>query len=457
MVGTLDSQIIKKFKEFQTETNQYNDLNIEDVKFKNIPLEKIANFPSLSYTYGKVDLTIDEYKQLNLKEKENYYPLVGASLENNQISGYVFKDRLTENSLSNKNVITWTRVDASKFFIQEKEVTINDDSFVMDVNEDFDLKYVKFATNSILLSQIYNWGKKATKSKVRNNSIPIPIGLNDKYNSIEIQNIISNFIDFWDNNYVAKFNKRINQKNNIYKKIKKVLLSSTFSLDEKLIELFNKFASEKDITLKLEDISFIEEAFKLKVDFISGNTEYTKEYYRKIENKGKYPLMTGSLNAVASVKEIMTNHIIDSLPSISFNKDNDAGSKAFYHEKPFIVGGHHYRVKLKDEFEEDIYCKYIYYLLQKVFDRKKFYQKKAPRANSSVIGEELFFIPKSKGRYSSLDIQKILVEFWEKIMQNIDNKLENFDKMLDLTDTFSKALLYQTFNNIEAKKEVFDD
>jgi hypothetical protein len=56
MIGTLDSQVIEKFKEFQKNTGKYLDLTIEDIELELLPLDfgdiTDANIPEKYKTLG---------------------------------------------------------------------------------------------------------------------------------------------------------------------------------------------------------------------------------------------------------------------------------------------------------------------------------------------------------------------------------------------------------------------
>lgn len=47
------------------------------------------------------------------------------------------------------------------------------------------------------------------------------------------------------------------------------------------------------------------------------------------------------------------------------------------------------------------------------------------------------------------NIQSLLVEFWEMILNNIDDRFIKFDNIERLTDKIDEAFLYRTFSKIE--------
>lgn len=177
-----------------------------------------------------------------------------------------------------------------------------------------------------------------------------------------------------------------------------------------MVKQFNEF-KEKNENYKglfLEKIIFDKVSLSSLVDFKTGYGEYTKKYCAL--NPGEYPLMTGSLEVKNYVEAIDDSHIIRN-ESISYNKDNDAGSKAFYHNEPYIVGAHHYVLSIKKD--ETLTVKYLYYIMKNIFDRNKFYQSKNV-ANSSLIGTFDAYVPQDTDNYSSIQIQNAIVEFLER-------------------------------------------
>lgn len=272
MVGTLDYQVIEKFKEFQKKIGKYADLNIEDVEFELLPLHQVANFPAMTRIAGGVDISIDDFNSLPEEEKNNYFALVSGTVENNQVSGYIHKDRLSSNSLSSPNVISWTRINGQCFFIQARPVCTNDDSFIMDVNQNkFILKYVQYATMQVMRSKSFDWGNKAGKNKVKEIEIPIPITLNENYKSAYLQNILVEFLEFWKINYTDVFRQTINHQKPIIEKIKKALILATLRYDKTVVNSFNEFASNKGFNLKLDEIKFENTTLGNIIDLIGGD------------------------------------------------------------------------------------------------------------------------------------------------------------------------------------------
>jgi hypothetical protein len=54
---------------------------------------------------------------------------------------------------------------------------------------------------------------------------------------------------------------------------------------------------------------------------------------------------------------------------------------------------------------------------------------------------------------SSKSLQKLLVEFWETIIGQIDKQLENYQRILEVADIIDRGFLYRTFNKIDWSKK----
>ena len=218
--------IKNKFRKYAQENSI--DFGITDIKFETKKLNTIANFPSLKRVSGGFDLEIEEYAKLEEYNKDNYYPLITGTVTNNQISGYVHKDNLEDGSLSNKNVISWTRINADNFFLQDKPVCTNDDSFVLEQHENYVREFIRYSILETMRMKNFDWGNKAGQRKIKNIDILIPQPMQN-YSSFEIQKILTSFINNI-NNEIEKYFNKYDRAHNIAKKLRETYLARTFSL-----------------------------------------------------------------------------------------------------------------------------------------------------------------------------------------------------------------------------------
>jgi len=458
MIGSLDSQVIEKFKEFQQKSGKYLDLDIKDVEFKkknfNDIIDEFIKGSTPKYSSSSTNTIVIKSGQArgnyNVFDFKNtaYLDLTKVKnpkyLQNGDIlintTGVGTAGRVTLFDLSGNYVsdshITALRYDLSSFY-------------------KFYLLYffVNFGFKKLEKMAEGSGGQvELSMEKIKLLVIPIPKDNNENYKSIDIQKIIVEFLEYSFDN-LERLKSNINKKYNLVTKMKKSLIPSTFKRTA-IKNKFRKYAQENDIDFEITDITFNNEnTFGSIFEFNGGSSKYTKPYYTNPKNKGDYPLLTGSTHIVEFIKP-MNQHDINDAPAISYNKDNDKGSLAFYHTEPFIVGGHHYALKLKNEFLKNIDLKYSYYSLSEHFFKNMYYQSKETRANSGVIKNVKFLIPEPLQAFSSIKIQQILANFIENVENELETKFLNpINKCLEVIEKYKETYLKRTFNKIVWSKK----
>ena len=186
-----DPFIINKFNKWSKDNNY--DIQANDIILKKKKLEEIADFPRMEMALGKPDLTIEEYLMETKKNKKNYIPLIGGTLENNQVSGYFHKQNIRPGAITQSNIISWTRINGRHFFIQKEPVCTNDDSYIMKVNVKNSTEYVQTSLTVFMRNNNADWGNKIGKRKMMGVEIMIPEPVK-AFSSIDIQNILSEFV-----------------------------------------------------------------------------------------------------------------------------------------------------------------------------------------------------------------------------------------------------------------------
>lgn len=439
----LDSQVIVKFKLFQQDTGKYHDLEIEKVKFEKVSLSNDTYF---EFIKGK-----NKYIQRYITQHPGEYPILGSSLKNDCIASYI-------EPIEASDLVSRTCVSFNKDNAKGSQVFYRDYPFLMDRHHiaivpsgNIDPKYLYYSLMHYFEKSNFGWGENVANSEeVQKHSIPIPIDFNEQYTSYDIQKIIVEFLDYSFEN-ILKIQKNIDKHSSIISRLKGSLIPSVFK-QTAIQKNFSKYAQEKGIEFNITDIEFEKDdnyTFNYFFDFKGGNSQYKVSYYTNSSNKGKYPLVTGSTSIVEYIKPIKQEDIFDA-PAISYNKDNDKGSIAFYHDQPFIVGGHHYALILKKSFLDDINIKYSYYLLSNHFDQNMYYQSKEPRANSGLIKNIEFLKPKPIKNYSSYDIQKIIAQFITDIDTELQSKhCEKIERAYDACERLHRTYLARTFALID--------
>ncbi len=453
MVGKLDKEIIEKFKEFQKSEagKQYKDLEIETIKFKDNTFDKIISEfikgSTPKYSTEKTDTIVIKSGQARGNYNEfNFNKIAYLDIGKVKNPKYLKQGDILINTTG---VGTAGRV--TLFDLDDKYVS---DSHITALRYDLK-KFNKF----YLLYFFINYGFKKLESMaegtggqvelsmnlVKNITIPIPEDLDERfYTSLKIQEMI---VEFFEYNFekIDCIKKNIKKRHDIFERLQKALIPSTFIKDYVKIA-FGRYAKEKGIEFDIMDVEFYEDKVNNIINSKGGSGAYNKNYINN--NRGEYPLYTGSKEIVAYVKPLHENDIVDS-ESVSFNKDNDAGSKAFYHTKPYVVGGHHYSLTIKNEYSNKIMTKYFYYCMVNIFSRNKFYQSRKPVANIGVIKDFTILIPKDLENYTSLEIQKIIADFIKYTENRLQKEFDGMDKCFNNLKSQHKTYLARTFSLID--------
>jgi len=216
-------------------------------------------------------------------------------------------------------------------------------------------------------------------------------------------------------------------------------------LDHEVIGKFKEFQKKtgKYSDLNIEDVRFEkvilsnEDYFK----FVKGKNKYIQRYITK--NAGEYPILGSSLKnscISAYIKYIDADDVIEE-NSVSFNKDNGKGSVPFYRDYPFLMDRHHIAIIPTSLVD----AKYLQKSLIRYFENKKFGWGDNV-ATVDEVGKHLIPIPKDlTEKYTSLNLQKIIVEFLEHGFTWLDGIKANIDKQNDIYQRLRKALIPSTF------------
>jgi len=460
MIGTLDNQVIEKFQEFQEKTGKYLDLDIAEVKFDNKFIYNIISefikgaTPKYSGqptntiviksgqargNYNKFDFTKIAYLDI-AKVKNIKYLKKGDILINT--TGIGTAGRVTLFDLDNNHVsdshITALRYDLSK------------------INKFYLLNFfINFGFKRLESMAEGSGGQiELSMSKVKNISIAIPQNYNEKYNSYKIQRIIVEFLEHWKLNYTDIFRKIVTRQKPIIEKIKKAIIPATFACEKTLVNSFSKFVIDKGLNINIEDIKFEEIHITKLIEFSKGKNAslYTKNYIS--QNKGDIPVFSGKTKdngIMGYVKEDENTYAIDN--NIIFMT-----TVGKYAMTPKLING---KFNLSQNCAigtqlENMSVEYLFIQIKWLFDRIK---KSRHESQDSFTFEELKqdYLKDIKEQEfiiltTSDKIQKLLVEFWGIINNDIDNKFKRFDRISYLTNNIDESFLYRTFSKINWSK-----
>ncbi len=209
--------------------------------------------------------------------------------------------------------------------------------------------------------------------------------------------------------------------------------------------------NEKITLSKLSNIDF-DKTTVLKdiIDSKSSTNKYDKDWFAS--NSGEYPIFTGSQDIAAYIYPKDENDIINKT-SLSYNKDNDKGSKVFFHNKPYIIGGHHYSLFIKEDLQSTISIKYLYYILMEHFNKVQYFQSQLPVANIGIIEKINISIPNnidsdnSLLKISSIQLQRAIAKYIEEKMKRIEEQNNTIDIMLSLLKIEKEKITDNIFIN----------
>jgi hypothetical protein len=466
MVGKLDKEIIEKFEEFQEKTGKHGELYLEDVEFEEKALKYIANFPAMTRISGGIDKSISEYKLLLNDEKNNYKPLISGTVENNQISGYVHINRLSKNSLSKENIISWTRINSEVFFIQKNPVCTNDDSFVMEIKKDYIIKYVQLASMVMMKYKQFNWGNKAGKTKVKEVEIPIPKDLNKFYSSYQIQEAIVEFFEY-SFDEIETIKERIDKRYKIFERLKKALIPSTFIKDYVKVA-FGRYAKENGIGFNITDVEFeikrihsdkkddSDVICKKRMGFTPKTSKTDDINWFRVEDlndiNGLYIDEPNTIKKTTMSKVIAKNGKTSS-KNVSIGKGDilvsflaTPGIVKIYNSDKISYCNQALDILTPNKGVNNRYLAYNCMLEYPKYGKK---QTMGVNLDNSEKMKIKIYIPKDLEDYNSLKIQKIIADFIEYTENRLQKEFDRMDEGYHNLKRLHKTYLARTFSLID--------
>ncbi|WP_410471239.1 restriction endonuclease subunit S [Halarcobacter bivalviorum] len=291
--------------------------------------------------------------------------------------------------------------------------------------------------------------------KIKPLVIPVPKDYNEKCKSIDIQKAIVEFLEFWKINYTDVFRQTVTHQKPILEKIKKALIPATFRHDKTIVKSFNEFTKSNNYKIKLEEVTFKKiDFFNIKKNDLLSPKKLEKNQDLILQNSSNngYPVYSGAIEQLCKVDESKYPNKIFvpnyQNPDISFanNGDGSAGRNFFVHTDKYFVNQERTVISFKND--NDFYSLYILNQIINMRDKYSMNRENRPTPKDlPKFGIEIT-LP-SHNTLSSFDIQKILVEFWEMILNNMDERFTKFDNIERLTDKVDEAFLYRTFSKIE--------
>lgn len=436
MIGILDSQVIEKFKVFQNQTGKYRDLNIDKVEFKKIYLSDEAYF---KLTMGQSP----EGKYLN--KHSQGIPFYQGKTD----FGEQYLEKPTTWTIKSKktaqvnDILISLRAPAGAVNIANIDLSIGRGlaSIRCLNNINYIYVYQSLKNNENKINSENNKGgffSSMNRDYLYNLEVPIP-QKTINYNSTDIQNAIVEFLEFWKVSYTDAFRKVVMSQKPILEKIKKSLLSATLKYDKALVTSFNAFVKNKGLDIHLEDIKFDNKSI-IELVNISRGKVISKE---DLVDNGLYPVYSSQTK-----EEGLFGYINDFMfdgDAITWTTDGKHAGTTFLRSGKFNYTNVCGLMTIKDEQSLDI--KYLSYITKEIFPKHVDRTSQNSKLMTHHLDNILVQIPTTE-KYDSIDIQKLLIEFWETISHNIDNQFNKFENLISLTDKVDTAFLYRMFGKI---------
>lgn len=441
MIGTLDSQVIEKFKEFQKKTGKYADLDIEEVELKesfpfnddeNVVLmgsKNIASHEELANINDKNGLPVyDASSNINTYVDENKFPSQVFKVENNDNPDISFASE--GNSSAGTN-----------FIIHQNKYFVNNHRTVIKFSNKYYSKYVYY--NIFKMKEKYSFKRGYTPSqkelKRLEIMIPLPRDYNEKYKSFAIQKAIVDFLEFWKSNYTDIFRKTVSHQKPIIEKIQKALIPATLKHDKTIENSFNAYSKSKGMMIKLSQINFEEKQVTQIVDITRGKVISKKDL--KID--GKYPVYS-SQTKKDGLFGFINDYMFDG-DAITWTTDGKHAGTTFLRSGKFNYTNVCGLMTIKEGVAVDIH--YLSYMTKLIFP--KYVDRTSQNSKLMTHHLDAISIPiPSSSNINTKNLQILVMEFWKNIFTNIDNQFVKFENIIRLTDKIDKAFLYRTFSKI---------
>lgn len=450
MIGTLDFQVIQKFKEFQEKTGKYFDLDIEKVQFDkktiNDIIDKFIKGSTPKYSSSFTNTIVIKSGQArgnyNVFDFKNTAYLDLTKVKNPK---YLQNGDILINTTGVGTAGRVTLFNLSGSYVSDSHITA--------------LRYdLKSFDKFYLLYFFVNYGFKKLEAmaegsggqvelnmdKIKPLAIPIPKDYNENYKSIDIQRVIVEFLEFWKINYTDVFRQTVTHQKPILGKIKKALISSTLKYDKTMVNSFNEYVKTKRLYINLSKIEFQEKNIDKIVDISRGQVISKKD----LKQNGQYPVYS-SQTKNEGLFGFINSYMYDG-DAITWTTDGKHAGTTFLRSGKFNYTNVCGLMTIKKE--QDVNIHYLSYITNLIFPKYVDRTSQNSKLMTHHLNDITIPIPYSS-EIDSFEIQKALVEFWEMIFNNIDERFKKFDNIERLTDKIDEAFLYRTFSKIEWREE----
>jgi len=423
----LDHEIIGKFKEFQEKTGKYDDLVIKDVRFE---IKVVGDIIDI------FDAKRKPLSGLERNKKQGIYPYYGASGIIDYIDSYIFDGNYLiisedgENLKSRKTPIAFWAT--GQFWLN------NHAHIVLGKKNILYTDYLRLFIASNKLNHFISNSSQPKLSQTNLKLIPIPIPkkLNEKYTTYKLQKIIVEFLEHGFN-WLDGIKANIDKQNDIYKRLRKSLIPSTFKKDYIKIR-FAKYAKKYDINFDITDVEYDFNNFN---DFFEVVTPPKKIKNKETKKIASFPVVSQSDGLINGYTN-ETDGIIKAVdsPIVLFG---DHSTIVKYIDFDFFAGADGTKI-LKPK--GNIFPLFAYY---QTFNKVK---RMGYQRHFQYLKEKKFLIPKSLEKYTSNEIQKIIADFINEVDNEIQQSFDKIEKGYEAVKRYKRTYLARTFSLIDWSK-----
>jgi len=462
MIGKIDNQVLEKFKVFQEHEKgeAYRDLELGSVEFE------------------KVVLSDEEYFKLTMGQSPD-----GNALNKNANGIPFFQGKTDFGKIYLENPTTWTTKSKKEAKKEDILISLRAPAGVVNIaNIDLSIGrglasirclknteklYVFcFLQNNEAKINVENdkggFFTSMTRNYLDNLEVPLP-KLQENFTSYDIQKAIVEFLEFWKVEYTEVYREKIGKMKPMLETMKQNLISSTFALDSKIAESFNDFAKDEGFDVKLEEIEFEDKELKdIAQKINAGATPSRKDstLWTNLDDADGIPWLDIDRKEfeqykIRTYREKITKKGLKASSTWIVPKNSImitiGGSLGFIATNEFDTCTN--QNILNVILDENYSSNFVIHVLDNFY---KYNVRNNPNGygNLSKTSEEQrkVQIPIKTIQYNSLDLQNLLVSYWEMVLGNFEKREKLFDRALELCDKIDEAFLYRTFSKIQWSK-----
>lgn len=423
----MNEQIIRRFNNFAILNSI--EIDLESIEFFAVPLSNTALF---RFVKGQ-----NRYIRKSIAENPGNIPVVGASLENQCIYDHVKplheNDAIREPSVSfNKDNAKGSRA----FFRNYPYVMDRHHIAIIPDSEKINAEYLHLFLDNFLRNQGYSWGENvATVEAVEAAEIPVPISA--QIDSITIQKILVEFINYERGRYGWKLDK-LAELYQSFDKLEKAVVPRTLAKSRSAMEKFQAFLDRENIDLDLNELEFKSLEFDQVFDSINPSIKIGK---KDVKNTGINPVVSQSADMIDGYYDSSNGLIGGKEDPVVVFGDHTTNLK--YIDFDFIPGADGTKIL---RAREGHHTRYLYFVsINRLSIRG--YQR-----HYSLFRDLDYKIPTSKS-YKTIELELLLTIFFERYSKEIEGKKNIIRRLEELLPQYQDTFVQVLFSSL--KKQAY--